>query len=84
MRDFVAIIHKDPGSDFGVLFPDFPGCITAGATVEEAKALAQEALEGHLEVSLAHGDPMPEPMGLEAALAHELAADAVAYFIVKA
>lgn len=84
MRDFVAILHKDPGSEFGVLFPDFPGCITVGATVEEAQALAQEALEGHLEVSHSHGDPMPEPMRLEAALAHELAADAVGYFIVRA
>ncbi len=46
MRDFVAIIHKDHGSDFGVLFPDFPGCVTAGATVDETKALAQEAPEG--------------------------------------
>lgn len=77
MRDFVAIIHKEPGSDFGVLFPDFPGCITAGATVEEATTLAQEALEGHLSVSVEHGDPLPEPMTVEAALAHELAADAI-------
>ena len=28
--DYVAIIHKDTDSDFGVSFPDFPGCITAG------------------------------------------------------
>jgi len=27
--DYVAIIHKDPDSDFGVSFPDFLGCITA-------------------------------------------------------
>ena len=38
--DYVAIIPKDPDSDFGVSFPDFPGCITAGRTLDEAKALA--------------------------------------------
>lgn len=30
MREFIALIHKETGSDFGVLFPDFPGCVTAG------------------------------------------------------
>lgn len=82
MKNYVAIIHKDEGSDYGVLFPDFPGCITAGETVDEAKALAQEALEGHIEVTLEHGEAIPEPMGLEAAMAHELAAGGLAFFLV--
>jgi len=44
--DYIAIIHKDPDSDFGVSFPDFPGCITAGRTLDEAKEMAREALSG--------------------------------------
>ena len=44
--DYVAIIHKDHDSDFGVSFPDFPGCITAGLTLDEAKGMALEALTG--------------------------------------
>src|ERR1700730_2436789 len=47
---YVAIIHQDPDRDFGVSFPDFPGCITAGRTLDETKALALEALTGHIGV----------------------------------
>jgi hypothetical protein len=43
---YIAVIHKDPKSDFRMSFPDFPGCITAGGTSEEAKLTAIEALEG--------------------------------------
>ena len=43
---YLALIHKDPDSDFGVSFPDFPGCVTAGKSLEEAKAMAAEALHG--------------------------------------
>ena len=42
--DYVAIIHQDRDSDFGVSFLDFPGCITAGRMLDEAKARALEAL----------------------------------------
>ena len=30
--EYIAYLHKDRKSDFGVSFPDFPGCITAGKT----------------------------------------------------
>jgi hypothetical protein len=42
--DYIAYRHKDRKSDFGVSFPDFPGCITAGRTLEEARRRAAEAL----------------------------------------
>jgi predicted RNase H-like HicB family nuclease len=42
--EYIAYLHKDRGSDYGVSFPDFPGCITAGKTLEEASRLAPEAL----------------------------------------
>ncbi|MBL0942631.1 MAG: type II toxin-antitoxin system HicB family antitoxin, partial [Alphaproteobacteria bacterium] len=35
--NYIALIHKDKNSDFGVSFPDFPGCITAGKTLDEAR-----------------------------------------------
>ena len=31
MAEYVALLHRDEGSDYGVSFPDFPGCVTAGA-----------------------------------------------------
>ena len=32
--DYIAYLHKEKASDFGVSFPDFPGCITAGVRPE--------------------------------------------------
>lgn len=65
MTEYVALLSKDPGSDYGVDFPDFPGCITAGATPEEAKEMAIEALCFHVEGMLRHGECIPEPTPLE-------------------
>jgi predicted RNase H-like HicB family nuclease len=59
--DYVAIVHKDADSDFGVSFPDFPGCITAGRTLEEAKEMALEALTGHIQAMLETGETVPDP-----------------------
>jgi hypothetical protein len=42
--NYIAYLHKDRKSDFGVSFPDFPGCVTAGKTPDEASRLAGEAL----------------------------------------
>jgi len=39
--DYIAYLHKDRKSDFGVS-SDFPGCITAGRTLERAGAERQK------------------------------------------
>lgn len=49
MITFIAHIHKDARSDYGVSFPDLPGCISAGVTLDQARAMAAEALTLHLE-----------------------------------
>lgn len=63
--NYIALIRKDADSDFGVEFPDFPGCISAGSTLEEALAMGREALSGHIRWMVAEGDPIPEPSSLE-------------------
>jgi predicted RNase H-like HicB family nuclease len=40
MRQYIALIHKDADGDFGVSFPDLPGCVSAGSTLDEARELA--------------------------------------------
>jgi antitoxin HicB len=45
MSYYIALIHKDPDSDYGVSFPDVPGVVTAGKTIDEAMQLAVEVLE---------------------------------------
>lgn len=68
---FIAIIHKDESSDFGVSFPDFPGCISAGKTLEEARHMAMEALETHVSYMIEEGLVVPEPSSLDAVVIHE-------------
>jgi predicted RNase H-like HicB family nuclease len=65
MRNYIALIHKDPDSDYGVSFPDFPGVATAGTSLEDARAMAEEALALHIEGLLADGEAIPEPSTLE-------------------
>jgi predicted RNase H-like HicB family nuclease len=66
MRHYIAVVHKDAGSDYGVSFPDFPGAITAARTVDEAVEQAQEALALHVEGMLEDGETIPDPSGLDA------------------
>lgn len=53
------------GSDFGVSFPDFPGVVTAGTSLDDARAMAEEALAFHLEGLVEDGEAIPEPSSLE-------------------
>jgi predicted RNase H-like HicB family nuclease len=66
MVSYIAYVRKDPDSDYGVEFPDVPGCITAGRTLDEARAMAAEALAGHLAVLEDEGQPVPAPSLMEA------------------
>lgn len=69
MTPYIALIRKEPGSSFGVDFPDFPGCITAGETLDEAVRKAHEVLAFHVEGMLEDGGAIPEPSALEAIMA---------------
>jgi predicted RNase H-like HicB family nuclease len=65
MAPYIALVHKDEGTSYGVSFPDVPGCIAAGDTFEEAVANAAQALAGHLALMRADGDPIPAPRSFE-------------------
>ncbi len=83
MANYIAIVHKDDKTDFGVSFPDFPGCVTAGQTVDEAKDLAQEALALHIKGMIEDGEQLPSPSKLEDIMADADYADAIAYLVVS-
>jgi predicted RNase H-like HicB family nuclease len=68
---YVAFVHKEPESVFGVSFPDFPGCISAGATMDEALANASEALQGHVKMMEADNETVPSPRSVDAILADQ-------------
>jgi predicted RNA binding protein YcfA (HicA-like mRNA interferase family)/predicted RNase H-like HicB family nuclease len=45
MPHYIALVHKDADSCYGVSFPDVPGAITAGDTIDEAIRQAAGVLE---------------------------------------
>jgi len=63
--DYIAYLHKDRKSDFGVSFPDFPGCITAGKTLEESRRNAEEALALHIAGLIEDGETIPASSTLD-------------------
>ena len=83
MRQYIALIHKDPGSDYGVSFPDLPGCVTAGVDLDDARRMAEEALALHLAGMAEDEEPIPDSSSLEAVMADRENRDAVA-ILVKA
>ena len=66
MTHYIALIHKDVDSSYGVSFPDVPGVITAGDTLDAALAQAAEALafaaDGWTQDT---GTPFPQPRNLD-------------------
>lgn len=65
MGYYIGIIHKDADSDFGISFPDFPGCISAGSDLLELAAMGEEALRGHITLMADEGLPIPEPSSMD-------------------
>lgn len=65
MAGYIALVHKDEGTSYGVSFPDVPGCISAGDTFEEAVANAAEALAGHFAAMRADGEAIPVPRSFD-------------------
>ena len=68
MQAYVAVIRKDNDTDYGVDSPDFPACISAGTTIDEAVALGREALAGHVAVMTEYGEEIPNPTDTETIL----------------
>jgi predicted RNase H-like HicB family nuclease len=81
MASYIAILRKDPDSDYGVDFPDFPGCITVGTTLDEARVMAAEALDFHVDGMIENGDAIPEPSSLEAVMSDPDHRDGVAILV---
>jgi predicted RNase H-like HicB family nuclease len=66
MRYPIAI---EPGNDttaFGVIVPDLPGCFSAGDTLDEAMANAEEAAAAWVDAALDAGAAIPIPSSLDA------------------
>jgi predicted RNase H-like HicB family nuclease len=65
---YIALVHRDEDSHFGVSFPDFPGAVTAARTLDDALERAEEALAQHVEGMAEDGEPIPPPSALPRSL----------------
>lgn len=61
MKQFIALVHKDEGSAYGVSFPDLPGCFSAADDYADLIKNAAEALALWFE-----DDALVEPRDIEA------------------
>ena len=60
-----AMIIEKGEKNYSAYFPDLPGCIATGKTLEELKQAMREALELHLRGMREDGLPIPEPSLVE-------------------
>jgi len=55
----IAILPGDGNHAWGVTVPDISGCFSAGDDLDDAMAMAREAIEGHLELLAEEGVAIP-------------------------
>lgn len=62
-RHYTIILHPampEDGGGYTVTVPALKGCVTEGRTLEEAIAMARDAIALYIEDLIAHGEPVPE------------------------
>ena len=59
-KTFQIVFQTEQGGGYTVVVPALPGCVTYGATFEEAQKNAREAIELYLDVLDEEGQPIPE------------------------
>src|SRR6185312_4580741 len=61
--EYIGLAEKvDDG--YSVFFPDFPGCGSAGNTLEEARKNAREGLVAHIELMNESKETIAKPLSL--------------------
>jgi predicted RNase H-like HicB family nuclease len=81
MTTYIALLRKAADREYGINFPDFPGCVTAGSTLEEARVIAAEALASHIEGMVEDGTEIPQPSTLDGVINDDGNAGAVAVLV---
>jgi antitoxin HicB len=62
---FRVVLQQDEDGVIVAEVPALPGCISQGATRDEALENIREAIAGYLDSLKAHGDPIPPPIDEE-------------------
>ena len=80
IHTYTFVFDPEPEGGFTATCPALPGLVTYGETLEQARAMAQDAMDGLIEVMLEGGETVPESDSPEAVprfdrLAHTLRHD---------
>lgn len=59
MSHAIAVIHEEKGV-YGISFPDFPGCVSTGRSIDEAMFKGEQALALHVAGMIEDGEALPE------------------------
>jgi predicted RNase H-like HicB family nuclease len=57
---YTVLLQPEPEGGYTVTCPALPGLVTYGATLEEARAMAADAIRGYIECLQEDGEPIPE------------------------
>ncbi len=60
VRTYRIVLRREPEGAYTALVPSLPGCITWGETVEQALAMAKDAIEGYIAVLQEEGEVIPD------------------------
>jgi predicted RNase H-like HicB family nuclease len=60
MYTYKIHLHREPEGRFTVIVPALPGCITYGEDLDEAIAMAKEAIELYIEELKDRGEIIPD------------------------
>ena len=80
-RQYLALVTKEENSDWNVVFPDLPGCVTAGRSLDEAVTFAEEALALHVHGLREDGEDLPSASKIENVVADPESAGALFYLV---
>jgi antitoxin HicB len=58
-RSYTFLFSPEPEGGFTVTCPALPGLVTYGETLDEAREMARDAMEGLIEVMLEQGETLP-------------------------
>ncbi|GJE61868.1 type II toxin-antitoxin system HicB family antitoxin [Methylobacterium trifolii] len=65
MIRYLGILERDPGSLWGIWFPDLPGCATAGETADIALDRAPDVLRLWIEDAQTENEALPRARSIE-------------------
>ena len=57
----ISPLTKEDGGGFLITFPDLPGCMSDGETIEEAFANGRDAFIAWISAAIDMGKPIPKP-----------------------